>query len=202
MSRTGYSRTIRNWLLLGIVVLIVVAVDQLTKGWIVQNLAPGESLQPIPALSRFFQITHSANTGAAFGLLPQSGDLFVIIAPIIVLAMLYFYPRLPDGAWWTRIAIGLICGGALGNVIDRVRYEHVVDFIHYQLPGVISNVSNLADHAIVLGVIVVLLDSWRMERHQTQMQSAEPDTSNIPDDAQPAGQTGPQKASHNSETPL
>jgi signal peptidase II len=155
--------SIRNWLLLIVTILIVLAVDQLTKGWIVQNIAPGDSRQPIAALSDFFQITHSANTGAAFGLFSQSGDLFLVIAVVVVGAMIYFYPRLPLDAGFTRVAIGLICGGALGNALDRLNYGHVVDFIHYQIPGVISNVSNLADHAIVLGVIIVLIDSWRLE---------------------------------------
>jgi signal peptidase II len=60
--------------------------------------------------------------------------------------------------------MGLICGGALGNVLDRLQHGFVVDFIHYQIPGVISNVSNLADHAIVLGVILIYVDSWLMDR--------------------------------------
>jgi signal peptidase II len=156
----------RYWVLLVAIVGVVLGIDQLTKSWIVQNLAPGDSREPIPALSDFFQITHSANTGAAFGFLPQAGDIFLVVAVVVVIGMFYFYPRLPANALATRIAIGLICGGALGNAIDRLRYDHVVDFIHYQIPGVISNVSNLADHAIVLGVIIILIESWWSERRK------------------------------------
>ncbi|MBC8171019.1 MAG: signal peptidase II [Anaerolineae bacterium] len=177
--------TARNWLLLFVTIAIVLVIDQLTKGWIVQNLAPGDSRQPIAALRDFFQITRSANTGAAFGLLSQAGDLFLVIAIVVVGAMIYFYPRLPLDAGLTRIAIGLICGGALGNAIDRLRYGHVVDFIHYQIPDVISNISNLADHAIVLGVIIVLVDSWRLERPKSL-----------------AAETGTNSSPNNPETPL
>ncbi len=69
---------VRNWLMLIGVVLTVLAVDQFTKNWIVNHIAPGGVLQPIPSLSRFFQLTHSANTGSAFGFLPQAGDIFVV----------------------------------------------------------------------------------------------------------------------------
>jgi signal peptidase II len=158
----------RYSILLIVIVVAVLAVDRVTKEWIVQNLALGESRQPIPAIQDFFQITRSANTGAAFGLFSGAGDIFMVIAVVVVLAMFYFYPRLPANATATRIGIGLICGGALGNAIDRFRFDHVVDFIHYQIPGVISNVSNLADHAVVLGVLIVLLDSWRLERQDKE----------------------------------
>ena len=177
--------TARNWLMLLLTVAIVLVIDQFTKGWIVQNIAPGESRQPVAALSDFFQITRSANTGAAFGLFAQSGDIFLVIAVVVVAAMFYFYPRLPAEAGFTRFAIGLICGGALGNALDRLQYGHVVDFIHYQIPGVISNVSNLADHAIVLGVIIVLIDSWRLDQPE-----------------QAAAENGTNAGHNNSETPL
>ncbi len=142
----------------------VITADQLSKHWVIDNLRVGESRQPIPALSPFFQLTRSQNSGAAFGFLSQAGDLFLGIAMIVVVVMLYFYPRIPDDGRLSRIATGLICGGALGNAIDRVAYGHVIDFIHYQIPGFISNVSNPADHAIVLGVILIFIESWRAER--------------------------------------
>lgn len=156
------SSRLRHWVALLVIAGAVLAVDQLTKQWVVDNLLVGESFQPVPALSSFFGITRSQNTGASFGLLPNMGDLFFIIAVIVVIAMLYYYPRVR--AWLMRVAAGLIVGGAAGNAIDRIHYGHVVDFIHYQIPGLISNVSNLADHAIVLGVILIFIESWRTER--------------------------------------
>ncbi|MBI5667150.1 MAG: signal peptidase II [Chloroflexi bacterium] len=151
----------RKWLWLLLVIGGVLAIDQITKRVVIENVALGQTVRLIPALSPFFQITRSQNTGAAFGVLPQGGDVFLVIAIVVVAAMVYFYPRIPAEARLTQFATGLICGGALGNALDRLQYGHVVDFIHYQIPGLISNVSNLADHALVLGVIILFVDSWR-----------------------------------------
>jgi signal peptidase II len=156
----------RKWLLLAVMIVVVLAADQLTKSLVVSNLIPGETVRLVPALSPFFQLTLSQNSGAAFGFLPQSGDLFLVIAIIVVIAMMVFYPRVPPEAVLTQVAIGLVCGGALGNATDRIFRGAVVDFIHYQIPGLISNVSNVADHAIVAGVIVIFIDSWRSDREK------------------------------------
>ena len=172
----------RHWIFLFVLIAAVITADQLSKHWIVDNLRVGESRQPIPALSPFFQLTRSQNSGAAFGFLSQAGDIFLVIAMIVVVVMLYFYPRIPDNGRLSRIATGLICGGALGNAIDRVAYGHVIDFIHYQIPDLISNVSNLADHAIVLGVILIFIESWRSERARADSLEANPQ----PNDTIPA----------------
>jgi signal peptidase II len=151
----------RRWIQLFIIIGVVIAADQITKSLIVDNLLVGETQNIVPALSPVFQITRSQNTGSAFGFLPQAGDLFLVIAFVVVVGMIFFYPRVPASDWITRIATGMICGGALGNALDRLTRGSVVDFIHYQIPGVISNVSNLADHAIVIGVILIFIESWR-----------------------------------------
>lgn len=152
---------LRRWVFLLVIVFAVLLVDQLSKRYVVTTLFIGQTIQPIPQLAPLFQITYSENRGAAFGFLPQAGDLFLILAVIIIVAMLIFYPRLPENARISRIAFGLVCGGALGNALDRLEYGVVIDFIHYTIPGIISNVSNLADHAIVVGVLLLLIESWR-----------------------------------------
>ncbi|RMF80445.1 MAG: signal peptidase II [Chloroflexi bacterium] len=157
------SQTKHRWIFLGVVVGIVLAIDQITKRVIVANLRNGETHDLIPALSPLFQVTRSHNRGASFGLLPEAGDLFLVIAIVVTGFMLYYYPRIEADGRTQRLASGLIIGGALGNAIDRINYGFVVDFIHYQIPNVISNVSNIADHAIVLGVILIFIDSWRAE---------------------------------------
>lgn len=157
----------RRWNILFVTTIVVIIVDQVSKQIVIRSLPLGASINLIPALSPLFQITYSENTGAAFGLLPQAGPLFLLIAVVLVAAMFIFYSRVPEKALLTRIAIGLISGGALGNVINRLQYGAVIDFIHYQIPGILSNVSNLADHAIVFGVVLIFLSSWRSERVQT-----------------------------------
>ncbi len=173
------SSSLRHWLFLLLVVVAVVAADQLSKRAVITHLRLGESFQPVPALYPYFQITHSENSGAAFGFLQQAGDLFLVIAVVVVAVMLYFYPRIPADGGLTRFAVGLIIGGALGNALDRVLHGAVIDFIHYQLPGVASNVSNLADHAIVIGVIVIFAATWNSDRKQAQEKA----TAEQPDDS-------------------
>ena len=154
----------RRWVVLLIIMVATIIVDQTSKQFVVNSLSLGESISPIPALSPLFQITYSENTGAAFGFLPQAGNLLFIIAIVVVAVMFIFYRRMSEDAKLTQIAIGLIGGGALSNAVNRLQHGAVIDFIHYQIPGVISNVSNLADHAIVLGAILVLISSWQTER--------------------------------------
>jgi signal peptidase II len=154
----------RRWIVLFVIIAVVLIADQGSKWLVLQNLMAGETYRPIPALSPMFQITRSENSGSAFGFLPQASEIFLLIAIVVVIAMVVFYRRIPDHATLTQVAIALVCGGALGNALDRVQHGAVIDFIHYQIPGLISNVSNLADHAIVLGVILIFYESWRSER--------------------------------------
>ncbi len=157
------SPLLRKWLFLVVIVIAVIVIDQVTKQFIIDHVPFGESVSPIPALSPFFQITYIHNTGAAFGFLPQGGDLFLIIELVVVVILIGFYPRIAAQERLTRLGIALVIGGALGNATDRITHGAVIDFIHYQIPGVISNVSNLADHAIVIGVIVIFVQSWRAD---------------------------------------
>lgn len=153
--------TWRHWAVLLVIAGAILAVDQITKQLIETRLAPGETITPIGVLSDYFRLTYSQNTGAAFGLLPQFGDVISVVAVGMSIGMLVAHGRMASDQWGKRAAMGMVIGGALGNVIDRVRVGHVIDFINYRIPGVISNVSNLADHAIVLGVIVLLILTWR-----------------------------------------
>ena len=155
----------RKWLILAIALCCAAAIDQAAKGWALANLQPYQSAQPIPALAPLFQLTLTTNTGAAFGILPMAGDLFLLLAVVIVAGLLWTMRSTPADARLLPIATGLVIGGALGNIIDRVQHGHVIDFIHYQIPDVISNVSNPADHAIVLGVALIIAENlWRSRR--------------------------------------
>ncbi len=155
-------RPMRKWILLICALSLVVLMDQSAKAWVLSNLTLYESSQPIPALAPFFQLTRSSNSGAAFGIFPLAGDALLVVALAIVAGLLWFLRSAPAESRLTPIAIGLIIGGAIGNIIDRLHLGYVIDFIHYQIPGLISNVSNLADHAIVLGAgLIIAESSWR-----------------------------------------
>jgi signal peptidase II len=163
----------KRWVILLMIVLAVLGIDQLSKEWVINTIPPYTSTEPIPALSPFFRLTHSFNTGAAFGMLPDAGNLFLVLAVVIVGVMLLFYWNVPLEGWPTRAGIAMIIGGALGNVVDRLRHGHVTDFVHFTVGDIISNVSNLADHAIVLGVIIILIDGFRLERIEKQQANAQ-----------------------------
>ena len=163
----------RKWsILVGAAILSALA-DQASKGWIVANLELYQSVQPIPALAPYFQLTRSSNTGAAFGILPAAGNVFLLLAFLIIGIMLWHFRSAAPGARFLPLATGIVVGGAIGNVIDRLQHGHVIDFIHYQIPGFVSNVSNLADHAIVGGVLLIIGESFWRERKLNAKRSAE-----------------------------
>jgi signal peptidase II len=151
---------VARWLALLSSAALVIVLDQTSKGLVTGALLPGESISPIPALAEVFAITVSHNTGAAFSLLPQAGDMFLIIGILMIIGILLFYRRVPPGHWAERIGLGLLLGGALGNALDRLSYGYVIDWVHLRIPGVISNVSNFADHGIVLGILILVLSQW------------------------------------------
>jgi signal peptidase II len=177
----------RRWALLVIVGGGALTLDQWAKQRVIETLDYGQSWEPIPAIASVIKITRSQNAGAAFGIFPFASDFFLFLAVLTIIMFLVFYPRLPSHAWMSRLSVALISGGALSNAIDRVLYGHVVDYVHVQLSPAISNVSNLADHSITVGVILLLIDQWRAERQEmalqqaqeTESQAGEPGSSNI-----------------------
>ena len=136
------------------VAVIVAVADQLTKSWIRTNLLPGESLPEIGPLV----ITHIGNTGSAFGLFTDQAFLLTLIAIVGLVVILFFFRYLPRTSILSSIALGLVFGGALGNLIDRVRIGHVTDFIYVRLWGdVYWPAFNIADSSISIGVVVLAI---------------------------------------------
>lgn len=156
--------TLRHWVFLAATGALVVAVDQISQAYVVAHLALGESWMPLDWLTPVFRFTHVRNTGAAFGIFPEGGSVFLVVALLVSAAIVYFYRELPRGAWLVRAALGLQLGGALGNAIDRVRLGYVVDFFH--VPG--FPVFNVADSCISVGVallaLVMLREEWRARK--------------------------------------
>lgn len=128
--------------------LLIFGADQASKYLVLTRLSLGESWNPVPGLEQFVSVTHVINPGAAFGLFPDQGSLFAVIAVIVVVAILVYYRYLPAHNWLVRLSLGLQLGGALGNLADRLQHGYVIDFIDFK----IWPVFNLADVAIVTGV--------------------------------------------------
>jgi signal peptidase II len=146
-------------IILPAVALLILAADQISKYWVLSNLDPGESWNPVASLIPWDIITHVTNTGVAFGLFPDQGLLFVVIPAIVVAVIIFYYRHLPAGQWWIKVSLGLQLAGALGNLLDRLRLGHVIDFIDFK----IWPVFNLADSAIVIGVAILAYHLLRDE---------------------------------------
>ncbi len=149
-----------RWALLFGVALLIFLVDQGSKYLVLRNLRWGEPWNPITSLKRLVSLTLVTNTGAAFGLLPDQGTLLAIVAIVVVVAILLYERHIPRGQPWLRIALGMQLGGAAGNLLDRLHYGHVIDFIDFK----VWPIFNLADSAVVVGVCILALYFWRSEK--------------------------------------
>jgi signal peptidase II len=134
-----------------LVMTLLIVLDQVSKLLIESWLPLNTSYQPFPAIGRFFQISHVSNTGAAFGLFPDSSNFFMVVAVIVSLVIVFYNWWLPGRHSWMRVALGMQLGGALGNFIDRIRLGHVTDFLDFGPWPVF----NLADLSIVSGVVLM-----------------------------------------------
>jgi signal peptidase II len=166
------TRRFGEKIILPAVALLILVADQMSKYLVLSNLNPGQSWNPVASLTPWASITHVTNTGAAFGLFPDRGSFFVVIAVIVVAAIIFYYRHLPAGQWWIKISLGLQLGGALGNLLDRLRLGYVIDFIDFK----IWPVFNLADSAIVIGVAILayylLRDKGEKENGEHLMQES------------------------------
>ncbi|HZY42423.1 MAG TPA: signal peptidase II [Anaerolineae bacterium] len=150
-------------LLIG-VALPVIIIDQLIKLLVSSALPLGGVWSPLSGPNPFFQIVYTINTGVAFGLFKDLGPVFIII-PLVISGVIFLYAgRLRADQRLVVAALGLMAGGALGNVIDRLRLGGgVLDFFDMGI-GTLRNASNFADWSIVLGVILLAIAMWREER--------------------------------------
>ena len=162
------KRYLRDYLVLFSIVGLILVVDQYTKALVRQNIALGGAWAPWPWLYPYARIVNWYNTGVAFGMFQGMGTLFSIVAVIVSIAIIYYFPRVPIQDWTLRLAMGLQMGGALGNLIDRIIQGHVTDFVSV---GTFA-VFNVADACISVGVVVLLLGVYIQERRKPS--SAEP----------------------------
>ena len=140
-----------------LVAAATVILDQATKAAVVGNL---EIYERIPLMGTFLRLTHIRNSGAVFGMMRDAGTYFTffsIVAAGVLLVVLFFSRR---ASMLVRISLGMVLGGAVGNLIDRLRFGEVVDFIDV---GISESVRwpcfNVADSAITVGVILLVLSN-------------------------------------------
>jgi len=152
-ARAWFKETGLPWLVLSMVVLIL---DQLSKQWIVHNLAVGESIELVP----FFSLSYTHNYGAAFGMLSHEGGwqrwFFIVLALSVTLFVMVWLARLSRQERITALGLSLLLGGAMGNLIDRIVYGFVIDFCHFHIGDWSWYIFNLADVAICFGAMLLL----------------------------------------------
>jgi signal peptidase II len=132
-----------------LIVLVVVALDQATKYLIMTNLSLYDSREIFP----FLHIVHVRNTGAAFGIFKNLGSMFFII--LSVFAIIFIINLLAKRTYNT-VGLSLILGGALGNLIDRISYGKVVDFVDFSVGNFHWPSFNVADSSLTIGIVVIL----------------------------------------------
>jgi signal peptidase II len=137
------------WLRAALVLVCVVVLDQLSKHAIEHSIVPGEEHRFLPGV----QLVNTRNRGVAFGFLPGNHVAVTVLIAIALLALLVYFARHATRAWiW--LPTGMIAGGALGNILDRVRHGSVTDFIKLPLGW---PPFNLADASITLGIVILFL---------------------------------------------
>ena len=156
-----------RWKIIGGLAALVIAVDQAVKHWVVTSLDPHE----VTAVTGFFNLVNVRNRGAAFGFL-ISPDIswqfwFFIAATLVALGVICFVAKSAgNGDRFLFAGLGCIMGGAVGNLIDRVRFREVIDFLDFHYAGMHWPAFNVADMAICAGAVITALYMLRPESGQ------------------------------------
>ncbi|WP_019242383.1 MULTISPECIES: signal peptidase II [Bacillus] len=137
-----------------LIALLVIALDQITKVIIDKTMEIGDSIQVI---NNFLNITSHRNTGAAWGILAGKMWLFYIITVIVIVVLVYYIQKMGKTHMLLGTSLALMLGGAIGNFIDRLFRKEVVDFVDTNIFGYDFPVFNVADSALTIGVILLMI---------------------------------------------
>lgn len=133
----------------------ILVIDQLTKYLVVRNMEIGES---IPIIGEFLQLTSHRNAGAAWGMFQGQMIFFYIVTVVVVALLLYIYKKEAKDNLLMQLAITMLLAGAIGNFIDRILFQQVVDFVDVLIFGYNFPIFNVADSALTIGVILMLIE--------------------------------------------
>jgi signal peptidase II len=158
-----------DYLILFLIDTVMIGLDQWTKALVRAKIPLGADWLPdgLAWLLPYARIRHWYNSGAAFGIFQNGNLVFTILAIIVILLILYYFPRTERTDWWLRVAMALQLAGAAGNLIDRLAFAQVTDFISVGKFAIF----NLADASISVGVAVLLLGVWIKERSEKKKAS-------------------------------
>jgi signal peptidase II len=144
--------SVARWVLFAGIAIAVLVLDQLAKAWVVGNLDVGEG---IALLGEWLRVVHWRNSGALFGLLPQSAPIFAVVS-LGVVALIVVYHRRAGRGYLTTVALALLLGGAIGNLLDRLRYGSVVDFVDMGIGSWRFFTYNIGDAAITTAIVLLI----------------------------------------------
>lgn len=145
--------SVGRWILFAAIATAVVILDQATKAWIVATLPNhGDRLE---VLGDWLQFVHGQNSGILFGLLPQSAPIFAIVS-LGVTGLIVVYHRRAGRGILVTVALGLLLGGAIGNLLDRLNHGYVVDFVDMGIGSLRFYTYNLADACITTSILLLL----------------------------------------------
>jgi signal peptidase II len=170
-----------RWIYLLLITLAVGAADQVSKQWAQYDLQPVRQQRVLKGYVKF-NLTYVRNPGAAWGFLARSDEsfrrpFFLVISCVAMVFILYLFLRLLHGQVLLMTALALVMGGAVGNFIDRIRYNYVVDFLDFRVGGFKWPTFNVADVAITVGVIFLFAEMfllpWVRRRAQNKAASEE-----------------------------
>ena len=153
------TQFLQKYLRFAITAGLVVILDQISKALVLRHLP---LYQPVPVIPGFFRLIHIHNPGGAFGFMAQNSSylrhwLFLAAASFALVMILYFFYHTPKSRPFFGFALALIFGGAVGNMIDRLRFGEVVDFLDFYVAGWHWPTFNIADSAVTIGVIIFIL---------------------------------------------
>jgi len=143
----------RRWALFAAIAIVVVIADQLTKSWVVNNIAKGSG---ISVLGTWLNFVYGANSGILFGMVPQSAGAFAIVSLVVIVVIVVYHRKAGRGIVMS-IATALLLGGAIGNLIDRLRFGEVIDWIDMGIGAVRFWTYNIADAAITTALILIFV---------------------------------------------
>lgn len=170
------SRRTRSVLIVLLVGTVVFLLDRLTKTWVLNNLDLYEGWAPIAALAPYFQFFHSTNTGMSFGLFQNGSFILTIVAVVAVVGILIYSFYHGQNSYVVDICLGMMLGGAAGNLFDRLVYGNVIDFISVGIPDVFRFATfNIADSSLVVGTIALAIYFLLEERKENADKQSLPD---------------------------
>lgn len=145
-----------------IIAILITLIDQVTKTLVRYSFSLGESH---PVIDGFFDLTYLRNTGAAWGMFGGYNTLLMLLSGLMLVIITIFRRSFLSDTWEHRVALGLLVGGIIGNLIDRIRLGYVVDFFNFHIAGYHWPVFNVADAAICIGVAIYIVSALWLAGH-------------------------------------